>query len=117
VNGSLAGALAVTPGLVRIDLAHAFEQFLRARLIDFGGAGPFTATAAAWGDGSIFLSLVRHTTRLNIIPSAQFARHNIARRSSRFKVQSLKFKVLTMKGAEHGKLGDLRVFRGLEKDF
>jgi hypothetical protein len=58
----LAGALAVTPGLVGIDLAHAFEQFLRVGFIDFWGARPFTATAAGWSDGSIFLSLVRHKT-------------------------------------------------------
>jgi hypothetical protein len=87
----LAGALAVTPGLVRIDLAHPFEQFFRARLIDFGGAGPFAATAAAWRDGSVFLSLVRHTTRFTILPSARFARGNIAWRRSRFKVQSSMF--------------------------
>jgi hypothetical protein len=58
----LPGALAVTPRLVGIDLAHAFEQFLRIGFIDFRGARPFTPAAATWRDRSILLSLVRHTT-------------------------------------------------------
>jgi hypothetical protein len=91
LNGSLAGALAVTPGLVRIDLAHAFEQFLRTRLIDFGGAWPFTSTAAAWRDGSIFLSLVRHMTRYNIIPSAHLhaATSHVGVQNSKLKVAGI----------------------------
>jgi hypothetical protein len=55
-------ALAVSLGLVGIDLAHAFEQFLRIGFIDFWGAGPFAPAAATWGHGPVFLSLVWHTS-------------------------------------------------------
>jgi len=53
--------LAIAFGLVGIDLAHAFEQFLRVGFIDFRGAGSFASTAAARGNGPVFLSLIWHT--------------------------------------------------------
>jgi hypothetical protein len=69
VNGSLAGALAVSFGLVGIDLAHAFEQFFGIGFINFGSAGPLAAATAARCRWAIFLSLVRHNLLLLKCPS------------------------------------------------
>jgi hypothetical protein len=44
----LAGALAVSFGLVGIHFAHALEQFLNVGLVDFGSAGAFAAAAGCW---------------------------------------------------------------------
>lgn len=57
---SLAGALAITFGLVRVHLAHALEEFLGIGFLDFGRAGAFTAAAAAGTHGPCFLCLVWH---------------------------------------------------------
>jgi hypothetical protein len=104
----LAGALAITPSLVGIDLAHAFEQFLRIGFIDFWGAWPFTTTAAAGrGDGSIFLSLIRHTA----YPFARYKFAEKSRNSSRARMKILQrardriLRFLSLPGVEEPGMG------------
>src|SRR5580692_8235817 len=61
---SLPGALTIALGLVGIHLAHAFEEFVRVRLVHLRRVGAFAAPAARPGPRrSRLLCLVWHNSR------------------------------------------------------
>jgi hypothetical protein len=55
----LAGALAVTFGLVGIDLAHAFEQVVDVGPFDFGCGGAAAAGRGRIGSAAVFFGFDR----------------------------------------------------------
>ena len=64
----LAGSLAVTPGLIRIHLAHALEEILRVRLLNIGGFRPSAVALlrAPWSGTHGSLRPIRHGETLEL---------------------------------------------------
>src|SRR5205085_2546842 len=57
---SLPSALTISFRLVRIDLAHALQQFFNVGFIHFRRAGAIASASGRWTGGTCFLGLIRH---------------------------------------------------------